>query len=108
MKKVLYSIYDRKARGPVNGVFQLLNNDEDAIRFFSDVVLSPNSGLINKHPEDFHLFSYGDFDEDSGMISIYPTGPIPVVSGDACVRAFERARAEYAAAQEAAKAAGIL
>lgn len=109
MLQQVYCIYDIKSRSIVRGVLQCFSNDEDASRFFSDIVTSPEAGLIHKHPADFSLMSVGQIDFDN-LIFEPNSGSLarPVITGDACVRAVERARAELAAAQDAAKAAGIL
>lgn len=106
MVQRLYCVYDRKAKVPFNGIFQQFNNDEDASRLFSDVVMNPQSGVIHKHPEDFALMYVGDIDNDT--LHMTPAIASPVVTGDACVRAVERARAEFARAQDEAKRAGVL
>lgn len=96
MKRRLYCIYDTKAESPINGIFQSFNNDDDAKRMFGEVVLAKGT-MVQKYPADFALMFVGTVDYESLILEPNPFARSqPVLTGDACVRAFERARAEFA------------
>lgn len=60
-----YSIFDTAA-----GVFQrpwFVGADGEATRIFSDLC-KDESSTISKHPEDYHLFRIGRFNDRDGMI----------------------------------------
>lgn len=104
MVRRMYCIYDMKSEAPVNQIFQCFSTDEDASRMFHDVVMSPNAGLVHKHPGDFALLFVGEIDFDS--LAFKPNNGTrfnPVMTGDACVRA-ERARAAEIAQSESESA----
>lgn len=65
-------------------------NDEEFVRFSVDHVLRDGKTLISTHPEDFRLFSVGEFDMSTGIIS----GPSLTLVGDLLpfVRSFTDAR----------------
>nr|UXQ87985.1 MAG: nonstructural protein [Microvirus sp.] len=65
MIKSIYSVYDEKTLAWLNP-FNLVN-DGEAIRGFSDAVNDPSS-MFNKHPNDFHLYKLGTFDDSKGQI----------------------------------------
>lgn len=50
-----------------------------AIRMFSDEVnrADPNNNL-NKHPEDFDLYMFGDFDDNTGLFDSGPPSQVGV------------------------------
>jgi hypothetical protein len=61
----LYSIYDVKAQ--IYNNIWTANNDNVAIRNFTDLIDDPNS-IIHKHHEDFILYCLGIFDDQTGLI----------------------------------------
>lgn len=65
MKINLYSIKDTKMG--FQQVFCLPNN-ASAIRWFGDTVTNKDHPM-NKHPEDYQLFSIGTFDDQTGEIT---------------------------------------
>lgn len=97
MLRRMYCIYDFKAEAPVSQVFQCYSTDADATRMFSAVVLNPASGLLHQHPADFGLLFIGTISFDNLSFESNPTARAPITTGDACVRAAERARAQVPA-----------
>lgn len=69
MKKI-YAIYDRKAM--FFGSIIAVPAQIDAVRAFAGAVTSPDS-MIYKYPNDFALFSLGEYDEHTGNLASYPT-----------------------------------
>lgn len=69
MKK-LYSIYDRKAM--FFGSIIAVSAQIEAVRAFASAVESMDS-MIYKYPNDFALFSLGEYDEHTGSLASYPT-----------------------------------
>lgn len=67
MKRQVYSVKDVKVS--VFHAPMLLLNDAEARRVFSDVIADPQSPLA-KHPADFTLYRLGEFDDNSGGLSI--------------------------------------
>jgi len=61
----VYSIYDIKAAAYHVPFFQPTKGM--AIRLFGDAIIDPNSNL-SKHPEDYRLFSLGEFDDFTGVL----------------------------------------
>lgn len=64
MKKI-FSVFDKRS-----GFFfspMTLNSVPEAVRVFGDIV-ADESSIIYRHPEDFDLFTLGDFDESTGSI----------------------------------------
>ena len=68
MKQKLYTVYDVKSETytaptahPARG---------QAIRSFSDAVNS-GQGVISDHPADFTLFEIGEFDINTGELTVY-------------------------------------
>lgn len=96
MNRRMYCIYDFKSEAPVNSLFQCFSSDAEATRMFARVVGTPGQ-LINDHPGDFGLMYVGDVNFDNLSFVGNPTARgIPIITGDACVRAAERARAANA------------
>lgn len=65
MRKI-YAIRDNKV-----GTFAppcLFENDATAIRAFGDLVSRDKDSLMHLHPEDFSLWSLGQFDTETGRI----------------------------------------
>ncbi len=66
MSNNLFIIKDNKV-GFLNAPF-IAPNSLSAKRMFADLVNSKDT-MIAKHPEDFELYSCGQQDEDTGVIS---------------------------------------
>lgn len=74
-----YSVLDTKAAAFTTPMF--LQRDEMAIRAFSDAVKDPNHPM-HKHPEDYHLYWIGEFDDTAGRLERDHNGGIRfLVSG---------------------------
>jgi len=71
MKIKMFVIFDTKAKF-YNKPF-LLQNDSIALRAFTDLANDPSTDVC-KHPEDFQLFSIGEFDDETAGIK--STNPI--------------------------------
>ena len=65
IKLGIYSIRDTKADVFLPPFFVRTNGE--ALRAFDDCVQNPDTNLA-KHPEDFHLFKIGYFDQDNGIL----------------------------------------
>lgn len=100
MEMRMYCVYDFKAEAPVNRIFQCHGTDAEASRLFSALVMSPNSGMVHDHPGDFGLLCVGVMDFDTLVFKGHPgCRANPVITGEACVRAVERARADKSISQ---------
>lgn len=66
----MYTIFDHKAKCYTRPFFCL--NDEIAHRTCVDLI-SDSSNEFARHPQDFSIFSIGDFDDSTGCTS--PTNP---------------------------------
>ena len=67
MRKI-YAIRDNKV-----GTFAppcLFENDASAIRAFGDLVSRDKDSLMHLHPEDFSIWCLGEFDVDTGRITV--------------------------------------
>lgn len=73
----MYTVYDSKSESYTNPTCNPARGQ--ALRSFSDAVNS-GSGVLSDHPEDFTLFEIGDFDPDSGNITLYDA-KVSVVNG---------------------------
>jgi len=62
----IFSIYDSKAVTYNTPIF--LPQEGQAIRIFDDMVNRTDSE-IGKHPEDYTLFTLGDFNDETGLIT---------------------------------------
>lgn len=94
MKFNLYCIYDLKAEGVVNGVFQAFSTDAMAARFFEGVIKQPGS-MIHEHPSDFELRRVGVVDYDTLKVECNPQACVNAVSsGRDVARAIERVRGQ--------------
>lgn len=62
----IYSIKDTKADAFLPPFFMRTNGE--ALRAFDDCVQKSGTPLSD-HPEDFHLFKIGYFDQDTGSIT---------------------------------------
>lgn len=65
----IFSVYDEKGQ-TFNTPFVQLQIGQ-ALRGFQDAVGNPESS-ISKHPEDYHLYHIGEFDEFSARIESFP------------------------------------
>lgn len=65
MKKILYSVQDKKAGFFGSPFFSL--NDAMAARDFNNAAEEPGT-LLNKNPEDFALYRLGSYDTESGSV----------------------------------------
>ena len=66
MKVKVFSVRDEKANSFGQPFFAV--NDNIARRMFSDLVEDPKS-MVARHPDDFKLYSLGEFDDNSGELS---------------------------------------
>ncbi len=66
----LYTIYDSKEEIYYQPFFLL--NDAVALRQFGDMA-NEETSKISKHPEDYHLWCLGEWDEITGELKTYPT-----------------------------------
>lgn len=65
----MYSVFDSKAAFFGKPFFE--QREESAIRTFSDAVNEKNpNNMWNKHPEDYSLFFLGQFDDQTGVITV--------------------------------------
>jgi hypothetical protein len=76
MKSILFSIKD-DVTGIFNATFHAINN-ESAIRAFSQISVQ-NNAEISFSPEDYTLYSVGDFDDSTGVITPFDN-PIPIIN----------------------------
>lgn len=60
----VYSIFDDKAKVYVDPYY--FAHDGQAKRAFGEMVVGKRMGLLSSHPQDFHLYKLGDFDNSSG------------------------------------------
>lgn len=65
---VIVSVYDEKGKCFVGGL-NLQKNVECALRFFSELCSDKQSALV-KFPEDYSLYLFGNFDENTGAFDI--------------------------------------
>lgn len=72
----IFSVLDTKTSAYMQPFFAVTPGA--AIRSFSDALLDPDT-MLAKHPEDFHLFQIGEFDDHTGAI----TGHEPQALGNA-------------------------
>lgn len=61
----IFAVYDAKVG--VYGQMFVARTREEGQRIFGDVVNDPNT-VINRHPEDFHLFEIATFDDANGTV----------------------------------------
>lgn len=67
----MFSVLDTKTNAYMQPFFAVTAGA--AIRSFSDAI-SDQTTMLHKHPEDFHLFHIGAFDDETG--SITPMDPV--------------------------------
>ena len=67
MKLKMYSIYDSIAQAFMKPMY--FHNDGEALRIFEQAVNDENKeNMIYKHPEQFTLFSIGEWDDKVAMV----------------------------------------
>lgn len=69
MKLLVFSIFDEKG-GIFSNPFYMAHKGQ-AARAFSDVIQDKNT-TISKHPEDYKLYTLGDWDDVSGQFTSLP------------------------------------
>lgn len=67
MMLMIFSVRDVKSNS-FNSVLHIKPTRAAAVRDFTSVVNSPESGLLNQYPEDFELYHVGDFDDEKGFV----------------------------------------
>lgn len=82
MKMAMVSIYDVKAEAWTAPMF--FQAPGQAIRSFSDAVNKADSEFA-AHPEDYTLFMMGEFDPQTGEITVQ-SAPVPLARGIEHVR----------------------
>lgn len=93
-----YSVFDVKAS--VYGTPFFFHNDKMAIRVFSDLVNDPSSSL-NRHPEDYSLWSLGEYDDNVGVFT--PSDRLSVICTAASVVVMASAEAKSSSAAKVAE-----
>lgn len=68
MQLKIYCILDTKLGAYLPPEF--FHNDAQAIRIFGDAVVN-SKGNFGKHPEDFHFYRVGEFDDQSGKFKVH-------------------------------------
>lgn len=76
MKK-LFSIYDDAVKR-YNAPFAAVTVGE-AMRILEETLLSSRDSLLFRHPNDYHLYFIGDFDDENGTV-VSEQHPQPVIS----------------------------
>lgn len=84
MKMQILAVRDIKA--DVYGVPMFVPNIAAALRNFADQVNDPESGMLNKHPEDFELYHLGSYDDTN---AVFVTDDLHYENGE---QPFERRR----------------
>lgn len=91
MELIVVSVYDVK--GEVFGLPHFVQSVGSAIRSFGDEVnrqgtpQQPNS--LNLHPEDYHLFALGKYDDRKGEFIIEGT-PKLLIQAQQCINTVDR------------------
>lgn len=70
MSKKIYTVYDQKSDAYLLPFY--MDTDGQATRAFSDLV-NDSQHEFGKHPEDYTLFSLGDYNESNAKFSICET-----------------------------------
>jgi hypothetical protein len=79
MKLKMYAVRDHKTAQFANPMFVV--TDGHAIRSFADAVNQDDKeNLLHRHPADFALFTLGDYDTETGIIT--PTQPTQLVTAE--------------------------
>lgn len=66
--KLLFTVFDKKSGHYV--VPFVSDSHGTAERDFRTAINNPDSGNLNKYPEDFALYYYGIFDETTGAVDV--------------------------------------
>jgi len=74
----VYGIRDLKAGAFAPPFF--MARDEMAARAFSDAIQDPQHPM-SRHPEDYHLFYLGEYDDVAGSLTSAANGPVFLVTG---------------------------
>lgn len=82
MKTKMYSLFDSKAA--VYGTPFFMPNDATALRAFTELV-NDRQSTVYKYPEDFTLFTFGEFDDLVGVFDSLKA-PLAIVSASAVKR----------------------
>lgn len=69
MKLKVYSLYDSKAEAYLRPMF--MPTKGIALRTIVDELENPNNNL-SKHAADYTLFELGEFDDETGTITMHP------------------------------------
>ena len=85
----IFTVYDQKAKAYLPPFF--LPEEDMAIRVFGDCC-NDRDHQFGRHPEDYHLFGIGHFDDCKGTIN--ETSPQLVASGQSLLRPEENGRKE--------------
>lgn len=62
-----------------------VRNEGDGIRMFSDEV-SRDGSVFHAHPEHYDLYALGEFDDESGLLEVFPL-PRLLIAGSVAVAA---------------------
>jgi hypothetical protein len=73
MDQLIFTVKDIKAEMFGRPIFQ--NSTGEALRAFQDEAQNPDS-MLCKHPEDFHLYRIGTYDQGTGQIN--PVDPVHI------------------------------
>jgi hypothetical protein len=65
MKLQIFAIKDTKVNAFMQPFF--MRTEAEAIRAFATSTNDPSTNF-NKHPEDYHLFQLGEYDEETGKL----------------------------------------
>lgn len=78
MKLKMYAVRDRASDQFANPMF--LTSNGQAIRAFADEInRSGENNMLHQHPEDFDLYTLGEYDTDTGELK--PTRPEQLAIG---------------------------
>lgn len=69
MKQYLYSVFDSKTKSW--SAPQMMLNRGAATRSWTEACNNAEL-MVSKYPEDFTMFEIGVFEQDTGLISVYP------------------------------------
>lgn len=78
---MVYGIFSMK--DDLNGfmnIFHEVSSDVAKRGFLHSLAVADPHSLFYSHPQDYSLYRLGDFDSDSGLITVYPT-PEFIVGG---------------------------
>lgn len=62
----VFAVFDTKVGAFMQPFFS--NNQQTAMRAFTDAAMDPSTTL-SKHPEDYHLYHLGSFNDETGELS---------------------------------------